>query len=304
VFQRREGWTGADGAYSVALPENRKLWLFSDTFAGAADPAGNRLPGWKFVHNSWALDPGNGKLKFSCQPLFQPPDGHGWFWVYASLLSPRGSLWTFLGQFEPAPGAPGFGFRQRGCWLAESSLKGPAVQHYVPLPCFHRQAGATVTFGAAVLGCGQPYVYVYGTSDTGTDKSLLLARVRLDDPTRWSYWHNGVWSQLLSDAAPLVSGVSNELSVYRERDGLRLLSQHGSNIELRRAVQPWGPFSPPVTVYRTPEAFSYNAKAHPEYRSSQGMLVTYNVNCLDPKKVEANAWIYRPRCLRLRDPWL
>src|SRR5207244_1521048 len=29
-----EGWTGADGTYSVPLPDGRTAWLFSDTFLG------------------------------------------------------------------------------------------------------------------------------------------------------------------------------------------------------------------------------------------------------------------------------
>jgi hypothetical protein len=34
LFQKTEGWTGADGVYSVALAEDTILWLFGDTFIG------------------------------------------------------------------------------------------------------------------------------------------------------------------------------------------------------------------------------------------------------------------------------
>ena len=34
LFQRADGWIGADGAYSVALSPQRTLWLFSDTWVG------------------------------------------------------------------------------------------------------------------------------------------------------------------------------------------------------------------------------------------------------------------------------
>ena len=31
IFARKEGWTGADGCYSVELGDGRTLWLYSDT---------------------------------------------------------------------------------------------------------------------------------------------------------------------------------------------------------------------------------------------------------------------------------
>src|SRR5262245_32820098 len=34
LFDRADGWIGADGAYSVALSPKRTLWLFSDTWVG------------------------------------------------------------------------------------------------------------------------------------------------------------------------------------------------------------------------------------------------------------------------------
>jgi hypothetical protein len=34
LFDRADGWIGAEGAYSVALSPKRTLWLFSDTWVG------------------------------------------------------------------------------------------------------------------------------------------------------------------------------------------------------------------------------------------------------------------------------
>ena len=34
LFERADGWIGADGAYSVTLAPKRTLWLFSDTWVG------------------------------------------------------------------------------------------------------------------------------------------------------------------------------------------------------------------------------------------------------------------------------
>src|SRR5262245_56405241 len=42
LFQRREGWTGADGNYSVPLGQGKTLWLFSDTWVGKIE-SGKRV---------------------------------------------------------------------------------------------------------------------------------------------------------------------------------------------------------------------------------------------------------------------
>ena len=44
VFDRRDGWTGADVAGTVALGDGRMLWLFGDTWIGSIR-GGKRLSG-------------------------------------------------------------------------------------------------------------------------------------------------------------------------------------------------------------------------------------------------------------------
>jgi len=56
VFERREGWTGADCAGSVALGDGRILWLFGDSWIGSIRD-GKRLPGARMVNNSIAAHP-------------------------------------------------------------------------------------------------------------------------------------------------------------------------------------------------------------------------------------------------------
>lgn len=34
AFENKSGWTGADGAYSVAISDDIILWLFGDTWVG------------------------------------------------------------------------------------------------------------------------------------------------------------------------------------------------------------------------------------------------------------------------------
>jgi hypothetical protein len=54
VFDRHDGWTGADVAGTVALGDGRMLWLFGDTWIGSIR-GGRRLPGAKMVNNTIAV---------------------------------------------------------------------------------------------------------------------------------------------------------------------------------------------------------------------------------------------------------
>jgi hypothetical protein len=79
VFDRTEGWTGADAAGSVDLGDGRTLWMFGDTWIGKIQ-GGTRLPGARMVNNSIAVHP-TSKASYwrppdprSVQFLWGPPD--------------------------------------------------------------------------------------------------------------------------------------------------------------------------------------------------------------------------------------
>src|SRR5215468_1196610 len=106
LFQRADGWIGADGAYSVALSSKRTLWLFSDTWVGKVRDG--RRTDATIVNNSVAVQEGSGgRAAFTIArgpdgkpaALFVPPDGHAWFWLQAGVAD-RGRLSLFLNQVE------------------------------------------------------------------------------------------------------------------------------------------------------------------------------------------------------------
>jgi Domain of unknown function (DUF4185) len=67
VFDRTDGWTGADCAGSVDLGDGRTLWMFGDTWLGKIRD-GKRQPGATMVNNSIAVHPTE---KFAA---WRPPD--------------------------------------------------------------------------------------------------------------------------------------------------------------------------------------------------------------------------------------
>lgn len=165
------------------------------------------------------------------------------------------------------------------------------------------------------------YVYVYGYVDRlnkMSRKDMVAARVprdRFEDYAQWRYFDGQNWSEnikvLLDQRSAIVRGVSTEYSVsivpYGENQGKFLLvytpGTIGSRVAFRLAETPYGPFGEECVFYESsvpkeiPGVNCYNAKAHPIVTTTQGVLVSYNVNRLGqlPRKPEE----YRPRFLWL-----
>lgn len=305
VFQRKQGWNGADGAYSVQLDGGWTGWLFSDTFVGRVAADGSRHDS-KFIHNSWARIHRDrpGINLFGVKEMVSRVGS--WFWVYQPVLDARQKGWLFLGEFATSPEGPeGLNFQQVGTSLCSLDWSGTEPLLGPPLKVPHFEPKPALNFGAAVL-TGPDYSWIYGTRDFGDHKEVLLARVesgKLDNFGAWEFYPD--WSHDLKQAKPLLPQASNELSVYWHRGEARLLTQVGSEIWLHRGKSPWE-FGEPVVVARLPEVdgvFPYNAKAHPEM--GWPLLITYNRNAFPPERVMEKADRYRPGCLRLeKDPWL
>src|SRR5579872_6429724 len=128
-FQKTEGWIGGDGAFSVPVSDKRALWLFSDTWVGSIE-SGKRKD-VTMVNNTVGVQEGNGndaKLAFSIartlegkpKALFAPPDGRGWFWLFAGTQT-ADKLQVFLPRFEKTKEPGAFGFRSIDLWLGTVS---------------------------------------------------------------------------------------------------------------------------------------------------------------------------------------
>src|SRR5690606_19889031 len=166
----------------------------------------------------------------------------------------------------------------------------------------------------------EQYIYVYGYKDmkSGT-KDLVVSRVPREEIRqfdKWEFWDGTKWSKDILDAAVLVEGVSPELSVdYIQsgpfKDQYVLVYEKDTlsgYIAVSTTDRPEGPFSKSKIIHFVPEAekneksiITYNAKAHP-YLSKEGeLLISYNVNTTNPSGNIADADIYRPRWIRIRE---
>ena len=329
-FDRRKGWTGADGAYSLPLSDDLTLWLFGDTWMG--DIRDGEHVNATIVNNTVAiqrgLSPSKASVKFysgrtpAGRPgaFIRPVDGRGWFWIYHGVLMRHG-LYLFLVQIERTENSPESGFKIIGTWLGQvANPEDPPDrwqidQHRIPWGNF--SSFADTLFGSWVLKQG-PWLYIYGTTEDVVGgfhhKYMILARVAensLSKFDQWRFYVKGNWSPDITQAERLCAGMANEYSVsFLPSLGkfIVVYTENGSsrNIAARFASHPWGSWSRPVDLYQCPEmnvdedVFCYAAKGHPELSlTPDELIITYVANSTDFYKMAANARLYRPRFIRV-----
>jgi len=331
LFERHSGWTGADGAYSVALADDKFLWLFGDTWYGEVRE-GRHLDA-VIIRNSIAIQRGRmsagASMQFytgrspagSSRAFIQPDDNRGWFWIYDGIIAGQ-ELYLFLVRIESTADRESFGFKIVGSQLGHVANPGdvPAnwrlARHRIPWGRF--SAAGDTLFGSSLLKADK-HIYIYGTTEDVDGeirrKSMILARVpetELDQFDQWRFYSAGKWSTDFNQSSGLCRDMANEFSVsylpaidkyivvYTEKG-------FSKNIAMRLAPDPWGPWSAPRRIYACPEAersqdvFCYGAKGHPDLSSAPDeIIITYVANSLDFAKVAGDATLYRPRFLRVR----
>ncbi|MBI2945858.1 MAG: DUF4185 domain-containing protein [Candidatus Wallbacteria bacterium] len=330
AFDRRQGWTGADAAYSVHLTDELTLWLFGDTFLGAVRQ-GKRVES-VMVRNTIGLQSGASPtphsmaffhgLDASGKPdsFFRRDGSSNWFWPLQGIRTRKG-LFVFLTEIEKTDAADVFGFRQVGVWLAHipNWRSHPSRWRiaYRPVPhCRIDSLGGT-TFGTAVLRRPEE-LYIYGVAEErcqgALKKSLVLARAPAHDPAdfaRWRFRGSRGWTADPAAAVPIRDSVASELSVTYDEESERFLltcSRDGLSPEIwvAAARRPWGPFEPERVVYscrepaRDPTVFCYAAKAHAGLASPGRLVLTYVANSTRFERILEDASLYRPRFVSVR----
>jgi hypothetical protein len=288
------GWVGGDATNSVALPDGRDCWIFSDTITSSS------ATGLTFAHNSIVVT-GRGRPLVIADPMPQPsPDSYYW----AGAARVHGSqIWEIAERInQTGPGLWDLQFA--GDYLAKINISTWRLASITPLP----DTTGAVNWGVAMLDHG-PYTYIYGTESQGLSSWMHVARVpkgRLDTP--WSYYTSTGWTPNAADSLRLLPGVAPAFSVIDlgAGHGIRVISQlpmMGQAIYSWHATSPIGPFTSKRTIYNTgsfgAQTYTYNTLAHPEQTTNGQMLFSYNVNSYDAL-TPTTATLYRPRFFRVR----
>lgn len=350
LFKRNHGWFGGDGIYSIPMngietqgreEEIKTLFIFSDTMFGDIRE-GELQPGSKMVNNSVAIltgrQPRNTNMLFygddqpvdSTSTLFAPKTVQSkegeYYWLGDGFVNQALDFTTYIfGYRIRNTGAKVFGFEEVGNTLiAIPKGSEPPFSDYrqfdTPLYVSKDDNQQKGSFGAGILvntelaGVPNPdgFIYVYGVM--GSEKKVLVARVRPEDFEafeQWRYWDGTKWDADINGATEIVDRASNELSVSPLDDGRYVMVFQkdgiGSSVGLRVGLSPVGPFGPIHEIWQCPEPaanknyFVYNAKAHPHLSEKGELLISYNVNSFDfLKDLNLDPQLYRPRFIRIK----
>ncbi|MCF8302947.1 MAG: DUF5005 domain-containing protein [Bacteroidales bacterium] len=314
------GMTGADGTYSIMLPDNRSVWIFGDTFLGTVNPDSTREKRNPiFIRNSMAIQDGD-----SLETLYQvkdgwesslviPPDATKgvkfsedslWYWPGDGFIE-DGKLKVFMSAFYQAHEG-GWGFRWVRTDLAVFSLPEVELEEIIHVPFAE---GRKIHFGHAVCDKAEKYTYIYGL---GADKKPYVARApkgNIMEP--WGFYTGKGWSKDVETAIPMMDiNGSEQFSVFKLKDKFVYLSQIGgfddNTIITYTSNKPYAGWENRQNLYQPPvpgndkNLFAYNALAHPQFiNKNNELLISYNVNSFKLEDLFEDATIYRPRFIRV-----
>lgn len=276
-------WTGADGTYSAALPGNRELWIFSDTFLGTVNPDGTRSPTTSdggttpFINNSFVEQPTgdtsyadlttiHGGTAAHPAALMPPPDSSHWFWAGDAMADGNWlqAVYQEYGKF--GPGA--FDWK----WVGNVVARYHGTDLSAPVDVTALPSASGVAWGVWLMRDAE-YTYVYGVEDLGANKYMHLARVHGHDLTSGGFEYyagssadgHPVWSAAEAASIRLPDPtatdgylhVANEFSVSKLGGVYVLITQHtatfSADIDAYYACTPYGPFVDRTKVYTEPE---------------------------------------------------
>jgi hypothetical protein len=299
-------WTGGDSTASVRLPDGRIARLFSDTFLGAVAADHSRPRSSPFISNSVVVQEGaaltatkHGGSATVPRPLVPAAAGE-MYWVGDGVVE-HGALEVLYNRYrKTGPGV--LDVVLAGAALVTFDLPAITVRDVRELPLDDR-----IAWGSAVLEDGA-VTYVYGSE--ATEHGLRFAHVaRVASGGlggAWQFWTGSGWSAAQADSARLLSGVGTGFGVQRVGADYVLVTQQANllfdpAVVAYRSASPTGPFDGPAHLLAAPEhragdsRIVYDARLHPELARPGKLLLSYNVNSLEPDEVYADARIYRPR---------
>jgi hypothetical protein len=316
-FPDQDGWYGADGAYSIALDEERTLWLFGDTFAeddaGRKDRVGMDI----IMGNTLAISTCAKNATFKIHYYLKKKGGkfvsslgcHEIIWPQDPFIA-GGALYIplLVVRSRPEVQSP-FNFKIGGQKFAR--IKDFRAEDPRAWPVDYLDWTAALPRGIEALATtsvvygGHVYFYALyrNTKDNVHISGNILMRIsigNLDDPAnKFEYLNSeGSWrANLQPEEVKIIfaAGVS-ELSVRYHADegrwiavylspegrGRQLLHQTAQNLE--------GPWSPPsALIHAIPEVdpasplydqdtFCYAGKEHRQFERNGNIVVTYVCN--------------------------
>jgi hypothetical protein len=233
-----------------------------------------------------------------------PSEGKIWMWP-AHGIRIGDELIVFCGRIARNPDKKSLGFQ--GVGSSVFVIKNPDAEPTAWKMHDVFTDSSKVMLGSAILR-QRDFIYIYCEAEPSHDIFLAMMR-NMDvvagrfDEMEW--WAGDSWSTK-EKRTPVMRDVASEISVEAALGGgfIEVNSQGfgATDIVMRRAPRPEGPWSAPVKIYRPPESdwkdpFVYAGKAHPELKGA-GLVITYGVNGKE-EEVAKNPSLYYPKFAKM-----
>ena len=306
------GWIAGDATFSIALPEQKTLWLFGDSFIGAVKPDNSIASGAKMIRNCAVLQDGDSMTAFF-GGTFQNPtsfvsssdDNSDWYWPEHGLIE-NDTLKIFFSEFVLASGPAGFNFKYKAVNLARFSFPDITLVDFKKLPYYDING---VCYGNSVL-VENGYTYIYGRKENDTVYHISyphIARVPEGNiMAPWEFYNGSSWSTDPNETQKISPvAVSQEYGVFKLNNKYIVINQEiwfSTKIYSYTSTLPQGPWNTKNLLYETPilfnNAFTYNAFPHPQFNEDAKLLISYNSNG-NFADIFKNVEVYRPRFIRV-----
>lgn len=314
LFRSDPHWRGGDGAYSIGLGNGRVLWLFGDSFikeSGEGDRNGSVM-----IRNSAGiqegLDPSRARMHFYWGRQGTSPGDFftaakdEWLWPGHGTRIGR-NLFVFMLRIR-TKGEGVFGFEPFGWTVFKVSNPDEPPPRWIMQRLDPPSGGPGLCSGSVLEWEGD--VYAYCPSEPG--HRVYLVRWNAKDFEKGDlsaplWWTGGKWAGQ-EQAVPAFTQGQTELTIHYDAHLHAFVEAQSvgfgaSELALRYAPRPEGPWSQPQSVYRPAEsarkeALVYAGKAHPQLSGSD-LTLTYASNAWEPRLLFSDESLYYPRFVRL-----
>jgi hypothetical protein len=311
----KNGWCASDATISLLLPDGNTLWLWGDCIIGEKESTFDVKNETATMINNAAIIEEDGVLTTYYQGTMEnpssliPKDGDDIFWPeHATIEEDTIKIFAIRIIYENT-GVPGFNFRAGTTHLAYFTYPG---MEYIRTREITDITDTTMRFGTHVFEKGG-YKYIFGKKDTVVSGNKypvpMLARVEKSVEEPWQFYAGEErWSTDCREAVPVGDRpMSESFFVYEKNDKYYLLMHEIGLIgelhilESDQLTGPWnrkstGGIDHKFAVIRPHgNNFTYNLFAHPQFRSGEDILISYNVNNHDFWPIFDDTRNYRAR---------
>jgi hypothetical protein len=310
AFPYKQGWMGADAAYSIALDKHKSLWFFGDTFIQNSQML-SRINS-RLIHNSIGVFTNQkscemhyywGNQTEKAKAFFTTKENNTFYWPKAGVYT-KENVYLFLTKIKKISDNA-LGFKTVGASIAviDNPKQPPSKWHVKIIPLTWPEG---IEIASTVVKHNNELLIF--CSDAVNQKTFIIK-------TELSKLANPKWSTLTADnqwvhrlkvdkALSVFNHNITEMSVFKTNNHwLAVYSLFPGILTIKSAISLKGPWTllRPIVNLRPPssddDVFCYAAKAH-QLEEQGDYFITYVCNSFNFDHLINDLSIYKPILLK------